>query len=130
MTWKYLRVYLTTGESSVKANDVFFGQALTRLRERFKIPRADLARRMGISTNYLGMVEAGKRCLSQEKREKLGQILAIPSWVLETFATPPVSAARDDTQERFLNTIAQTIEAYLLGHEERLKGLRDPERNP
>lgn len=54
-----------------------FGQRLKKLRKRSKLTQAKLAEKLDVSTNFIGMVERGKRNTTIDKLFKMAVALDV-----------------------------------------------------
>lgn len=92
------------------------GEVITELRNRRKLARPEVARRVGVTSNYLGMVEAGKRTLSMTALEKLAEVFEVPVAFITCLGTPDPKPK--DPQYRFRNLLKATQNAMLAAIEE------------
>lgn len=60
-----------------EANLLSFGQRLKELRESKNLTQAQLAEAIGVSTNFVGMVERGKRNTTIDKLFKISYALNV-----------------------------------------------------
>src|SRR5262245_14933350 len=63
------------------------GAVIADLRRRRKLARPDVARRVGVTSTYLGMVEAGKRTLSLTTLQKLADVFEVPEAFITCLGT-------------------------------------------
>lgn len=55
------------------------GHAIVVRRAILKMTQAELARRIGVTRNYVSMIEKGERPLTDELRQKISAALGCPS---------------------------------------------------
>lgn len=55
------------------------GHAIVVRRAILKMTQAELARRIGVTRNYVSMIETGERPLTDEMRQKISAALGCPS---------------------------------------------------
>ncbi len=61
-----------------KENNLYvFGQRLKFLRKQNKLTQAKLAEKVDVSTNFIGMVERGKRNTTIDKLFKIAKVLDV-----------------------------------------------------
>ncbi len=70
------------------ASAVRVGEVILGLRLRRAFARPALARLVGVSSNYLGMVEAGKRTLSLSTLDRIAAVLGVSSALILCAALP------------------------------------------
>jgi putative transcriptional regulator len=58
------------------------GNAIKRIRRGLAILRPDAARMVGVTSNYFGMLEAGKRMPSPQLLNRIGKAFGIPEALL------------------------------------------------
>ena len=85
------------------------GKVIANLRARRKLSRPDVARGVGVTSNYLGMVEAGKRTLSVTTLKKIAEVFDIPEEFIMCLGSKIPS--NDLAQRRFEKILAATQEA-------------------
>jgi transcriptional regulator with XRE-family HTH domain len=92
-------------------NSTKVGQVIADLRARRKLSRPDVARRVGVTSNYLGMVEAGKRTLSVMTLKKLAEVFDVPDeFIICLGSNIPT---RSDPRRRFADLLRATQSAML-----------------
>jgi transcriptional regulator with XRE-family HTH domain len=72
----------------MEVNSTKLGEVIADLRQSRRLPRPEVARRVGVTSNYLGMVEAGKRTLSLTTLQKLAEVLSVPEAFITCLAAP------------------------------------------
>jgi transcriptional regulator with XRE-family HTH domain len=87
------------------------GEVIADLRAKRKLARPDVARRVGVTSNYLGMVERGQRTLSFTTLAKLAEVFEVPEAFITCLGTrlPKVG----DPRHPFAKVLKATQEAML-----------------
>jgi len=92
-------------------NSTKIGQVIADLRARRKLSRPDVARSVGVTSNYLGMVEAGKRTLSVTTLQKLAEVFDVPEEFIACLGSNIPGPG--DPQRRFAKLLIETQKAML-----------------
>jgi transcriptional regulator with XRE-family HTH domain len=92
-------------------NSTKMGEAIATLRAKRKLSRPSVAREVGVTSNYLGMVEAGKRTLSAVTLEKLAVVFDVPPEFITCLGSNiPVQS---DSRHRFAKLLLETQKAMI-----------------
>ncbi len=59
---------------------------MNHLRTTLKIRRPDIAKAVGVTSNYIGMVEAGKRTVSMDLLDRLAKAYGVKMWFIMKLA--------------------------------------------
>jgi transcriptional regulator with XRE-family HTH domain len=97
------------------------GQVVADLRERRSLSRPEVARSIGVTSTFLGMVESGKRTLSTVTLEKLAEVFGVPAEFITCLAAKIPGPG--DEKHRFAKVMQATQKAMLaaIDAEESLK---------
>jgi transcriptional regulator with XRE-family HTH domain len=87
------------------------GRVIADLRQRRKLARPEVARRIGVTSTFLGMVEAGKRSVSTVTLAKLAEVLGVPGEFISCLAAEIPGPG--DEQYRFAEVLKATQAAML-----------------
>lgn len=71
----------------MQINPAKMGQALRAVRIRLGITQRELAEKVGVSINYLSLVESGKRGISLTQLHRLASGLGVPATFVLVYAT-------------------------------------------
>lgn len=92
-------------------NSTKLGEVIARIRAKRKLSRPAVARAIGVTSNYLGMVEAGKRNLSALTMQKIAEVFDIPQEFITCLGSNPFPAS--DPRSRFNGVLLSTQNAML-----------------
>jgi len=90
-----------------------FGAAIRTLRENSGLSQAALAEQAGLTQAAVALIEQGKRSVSMETLDTLGQALKVPSECLSILAFRAMTKQKDiaDLAKSLQNLILATVEA-------------------
>jgi transcriptional regulator with XRE-family HTH domain len=91
------------------------GQVVKILREKNEFSREDMAKAIGVTTNYVYIFEAGERNLSFEAIWKLSEFFNIPAAYFFVLADETVSKDQNRSREtkQIVSAMRRTIEETL-----------------
>ena len=90
-----------------------FGAAIRTLRENIGLSQAALAEQAGLTQAAVALIEQGKRSVSMQTLDTLGQALKVPSECLSILAFRAMAKQKDiaDLAKSLQNLILATVEA-------------------
>jgi transcriptional regulator with XRE-family HTH domain len=100
----------------MELNATKVGAVIADLRRRRKLARPEVARQVGVTSNYLGMVEAGKRTLSLTTLQKLAEVYEVPEAIITCLGTK--LPRPHDPRHPFAKLLIATQEAMLAAIDE------------
>jgi transcriptional regulator with XRE-family HTH domain len=92
------------------------GEVIADLRAKRKLARPDVARRVGVTSNYLGMVERGLRTPSFTTLRELAKVFAVPEAFITCLGTK--TPRPGEPGHPFAKLLKQTQKAMLAAIDE------------